>query len=265
MKTKLAKAWYILALLLVSTSSTADLIAFDLTSHGNQNLISHTNPFEDSFSASSDGFQIYKIGQSVNIPEQLIDRSNSLNDVLGIIDENDTDPFFGLVDTVNSDNSDEIVSSWVFSIAGFHQLSFGVYMAAMGDFEESDYFNWSYSIDGGTMLSLFSTTVDESIEQDYLMANNNVTLADPMLVNGQVLSNVFQTFNTAFGGMGNEITLTLSAKFNGGQEVAAFKGLTISGQANTNTAASVSEPSSYFLFGFCSVLLIIRRKKLLIQ
>ncbi|WP_286261673.1 hypothetical protein [Thalassotalea atypica] len=264
MKTELVKALSFSALLFTSTQSLAGVIAFDLIGNNSQNLISYVNPYENSFTALSDGFQIYQIGLSSIIPEQLIDRSNSSMDELGVIEESNTDRFFGIVDTVNNDNTGEVTSSWAFSIVGFQQLSFGVDIAAMGDFETSDYFSWSYQIDDGPIFELFKSTVDESIEQVYEMANNNVSLADPMRVNAQILSNQFQTINAGIDGVGDKITLSLAAKFNGGLEIAAFKGLTISGQSNTAKTASVSEPSSYIMFSLCSILLIIRRKQKLI-
>ena len=71
----------------------------------------------------------------------------------------DTDEFFGIVDTNNPDTSGrDVVATWVFDIGAASNLSLSIDMGAMGDFEASpttgDFFNWSYSIDGGAAQTI---------------------------------------------------------------------------------------------------------------
>jgi hypothetical protein len=66
-----------------------------------------------------------------------------------------------------------VVASWVFDISGASNLSLSIDMGAMGDFEASattgDFFNWSYSIDGGAAQTAFQSSVDEAASQTYTM------------------------------------------------------------------------------------------------
>ena len=207
-------------------SAQAQVIASDMVDSTSQNLLSYNNPWTDAFGSAGDGFQKYQRGVSATIPFSLADDSLSIfpGDSLGIIKESNTDVFFGVTDTVNGDNSGPVSASWVFNIAGSSNLELAIDMGAMGDFETSDYFEWTYSVDGGPATTAFASTVDDAGSHTYtLEGGTSFTLNDPMLVNGTILTNELQTFVAAIAGSGSELTLTLTASTNGGDEAFAFQ------------------------------------------
>ncbi len=210
-----------------------ETFAFDLVGGASQNRLSFTNPFNGAFSSAGDGFQVFQRFVSPSIPFAVVDDSLSIftPDTQGIIGEFNTDPFFGVVDTVNNDNtSGDASATWEFDIAGFSDLELAIDMGAMGDFETSDVFTWSYSIDGTPAIEIFSSSVDEAASQAYtLESGTTVALADPMRVNGVLLDNTLQTIIGAITGTGSMLALTLDANFNGGEEAYAFQNIQISG------------------------------------
>lgn len=232
---------------LINTGASAGIIAFDMVGSASQNLSAYNNPFTDAFGSPGDGFQIYQRGVSSSIPFAVLDDSTTFtSDSIGIVDSTNTDTFFGIVDTQNGDNSGPVTAEWVFDINGASNLSMSIDMGAMGDFENSDEFNWSYSIDGGAVAALFDGIVDESIAQDYTLESGSMfTYNDPMTVNGVSLSNEFMNFSNMINGTGSSLSIFLTATTNGGTEGIAFQNLIISGDA-----MDVSEPSMLVLFGF---------------
>jgi len=197
-----------------------------------QNLTSYTNPWTGAFTSAGDGFQQYSRSASPSIPYSLADDSLSIytGDNLGIIKEGNTDTFFGATDTVNGDTSGPVAATWVFDISGAADLGLSIDMGAMGDFESSDTFTWEYSIDGSATSVAFTNTVDEAGSNTYTMEGGLlVTLNDPMLMNGTILTNDLATFTTPLTGTGSELTLTLTASTNGGTEAFAFQNLIING------------------------------------
>ena len=205
-------------------------VAYDMVGSTSLNLVSYTNPWTGAFSDNGDGFQKYERGVSSSIPFAVLDDSlvDFPTDNLGIIDENNQDEFFGVTDTVNGDTSDLITATWVFNISGAENLSLSIDMGAMGDFESADVFEWKYQIDGGPVQTAFINSVDEAASQIYTLAGgNSFTLADPMLVDGVILSNILQTLTTGLTGTGSQLTLTLTAKTDGGSEAFAFQNIVI--------------------------------------
>jgi hypothetical protein len=195
-----------------------------------QNLNSTDNPFENAFSSPGDGFQKYQRGVSATIPFSVLDDSlvSFPPDSLGIIDDNNLDVFFGVTDTVNGDTSGPVSASWSFNISGGADLGLLIDMGAMGDFESSDTFVWSYSIDGGPSMTAFENGVDESTSFTYTLAGGATrTLNDPMTMQGVILSNVLATFSTPLIGTGTELVLTLTARTDGGSEAFAFQNIVI--------------------------------------
>ena len=139
--------------IVIEGAPSTELVAADLGTGGTSlNLTSFNNPFDGAFGSAGDGFQVYQRFVSPSIPFALLDDSETIftADTLGIIEESDTEPFFGVVDTVNGDNPGGAVSaSWVFDVSGFTDLSLAIDIAAMGDFESSDTFSFSVAVDGG--------------------------------------------------------------------------------------------------------------------
>ncbi|NNJ47641.1 MAG: hypothetical protein HKP18_07405, partial [Acidimicrobiia bacterium] len=111
----------------VATASPAlagPVVAFDMVGSSSSNLISYTNPSTDAFGSPADGFQKYQVGVSATIPFAVFDESlgGFPTASQGIIDESNTDEFFGVTDTVNSDNSAPVSATWVFDIGGATDL-----------------------------------------------------------------------------------------------------------------------------------------------
>ena len=233
--------------LVVSGEPPPQDLAFDMVSSASQNLISFTDDPAIPFASAGDGFNKFQRSISASIPFSVVDDSAGSfpPDTLGIIKTGNTDEFFGIVDTNNGDTSGrDVVATWVFNISGASGLNLAINMGAMGDFEASattgDFFNWSYSIDGGAAQTAFQSSVDESIDQTYTMeSGTEVILNDPMLVNGVLLNNDLQTQNAALPGSGNQLTLILTANTNGGSEAIAFQDIVISGVGGENVPPTV--------------------------
>ena len=214
----------------IAAPAFAQVVASDMTNSTSQNLTSFTN-LAPTFSSAGDGFQKYRRGVSPTIPFSVLDDSDGSfpPDSLGIINTTNVDEFFGVTDTENSDNSGPVSAVWVFNIAGASDLALSIDMGAMGDFESSDSFTWTYSIDGGPTLPAFTGVTDEDGSLTYTLAGGGAfNLNDPMTVQGENLSNVLQTFSTLISGTGSQLTLTLTAETNGGTEAFAFQNIVIS-------------------------------------
>ena len=216
--------------------ANAVVIAFDMVNSTSQNLIAHTNAFENAFSSAGDGFQKYQRGVSPSIPFGVLDDSlvTFPPDSQGVIAENNRNQFFGVVDTLNVDNpSGNATASWSFDVSGYRDLRFSINAGAMGDFESTDGFSWEYSIDGGPVTPFLSSSVDESVSQVYNLAGGgSFTLDDPMVVDGTVLTNQLQTFSSGLVGSGSVLEIRLNANTNGGNEAFAFQDLVIEGTSS---------------------------------
>ena len=213
-----------------SRAVQAQVVASDMLDSGSQNLLSYSNPFNGAFASAGDGFQKYQRGVSATIPFSVTDDSLIIfpPDTLGIIRDGNTDIFFGVTDTQNPQNSGPVSATWVFDISGATDLVLSIDMGAMGDFESSDTFEWSYSIDGNPVMTAFTASADEAAVQTYTMEGGAVvTLNDPMLVNGELLSNELTTHLAALIGSGTQLTLTLTAQTDGGSEAFAFQNLKV--------------------------------------
>ncbi len=164
-------------------------------------------------------------------------------DTLGIIDSTRApdDEFFGLVDVENGDNpGGTATATWVFDIAGYHDLSVSADFAAMGDFESSDDLSFSYSIDGGPAQVFFQFIAEEALMQSYTMESGTIVdLNDPLSLNGTLLNDVLATFSAALAGTGSLLEIVFTATQNAGEGF-VFDNLTVTG---------VAEPAVLVLFG----------------
>ena len=205
-------------------------IAFDMVDSTNLNLNSFTNPYDGAFASAGDGFQKYQRGVSSTIPFSVLDDSLVIfpADSLGMIKDGNTDEFFGATDTENAQNSGPVSATWEFDVSGASGLGLSIDMGAMGDFESSDAFEWTYSVDGAATLTAFSSTVDESGSHTYTLEGGaEFTLNDPMLMQGKVLTNDLATFSTSLAGEGSTLTVTLTTQLNGGSEAISFQNLVV--------------------------------------
>ncbi|MDH3730355.1 MAG: endonuclease/exonuclease/phosphatase family protein [Acidimicrobiia bacterium] len=228
----------LLAAVLVAVPSrsahAATPLAWDMMTSTAQNLTSFTNPYDEVYTSAGDGFQKYQRGVSPSIPFAVLDDSlvTFPGDTAGIVDDNNLDEFFGVVDTVNGDPPpDEVAATWVFDVStATSDLGLSIDMGAMGDFESSDFFEWTYQFDSGSVETAFASSVDEAGSLAYTLAGGHVeTLNDPMLANGVLLNNVL-TPQTKFlpGSSGaSTLTITLTALFDGGSEAVAFQNLIV--------------------------------------
>jgi len=243
---------------IIAVNCQASLISYDLLTPTSSLDINYNNPLSDAFSSHDDAFQIYQRG--ANAPDALLDKSTHMaSDSLGIITTTNTQAFFGIVDTVNSDNpSNYAIANWQLNITNLSTITFFIDIAAMGDFENSDEFIWRYSIDSNPFHTIFQGISDEDTIQNYRLADNSlVALNDPMTVNSQLLSNEFKTFSSEIVSTGNLLTLELAAKTNGGNEAIAFQNVLIHGLSSTVT---VTEPKSFTMLLLAIMLFFAKRQ-----
>ena len=186
-------------------------------------------------------------------PFSVLDDSDGsfATDELGIIGSSDFDNFFGVSDTQNGDNGGALTAEWAFDISSAtSDLKLSIDIAAMGDFETSDEFQFEVSIDGNPFTSIFTVAVDEAISQTYTLEGEIqpeetapgelfegqmaggprvITVDDPLRVDGTLLSNEFQTFMTPLAGTGDELVLRFTATADGGSEAFVFRNIVIEG------------------------------------
>lgn len=181
-----------------------------------------------SFDVDMFGFE----DRSDSPPPVILDDSLAGLDTLGIIDSSDTDNFFGVVDIENGDNSGPLSAEWTFDISeAIGGLTLSIDMAAMGDFEaNNNSYLFETSIDGSPFASAFSISIDEDGSQTYIMEDGSQqTLDDPVVVDGTMLDNNFQTFTVPILGAGSELTLRFTSIAEGSFETFAFRNILVEG------------------------------------
>ena len=215
------------------------VIASDITGSPAVNLTAYDNPWHNAFTSNGDSFQIMAVGGDVptngGIPFALVDDTLAgfPTDELGIVDaSSDVAPFFGVVDTVNNESSDPVQATWTFDTTGATNLTLNIDIAAMGDFEADDFFEWSYSLDGNLPVVAFTAVADEATSQNYTMADGDIVqLNDPLTINSTMLNDEFTTFSLSIPGTASSFTLLFSAQTNG-TEAFAFRNIEITGIAD---------------------------------
>ena len=211
--------------------NTDIIIASTLTGEADVNLTNFTQDSTAGWNAG-DGFDIFQRGVSPTIPFALADDSAGSfePDALGIVDADDTNPFFGVVDTQNSNNNGPVSAEWTFGISGATDPYISVDLAAMGDFESSDDYVIEVSIDGGPFVEVFVVGANQATTQTYQLDNGNFAiLNDPLVVNGTntALTNDFETFFNELPSDGSELVVRLTATSNGGSEAFALNNIVI--------------------------------------
>ena len=152
-------------------------------------------------------------------------------DSIGIILPSKTDLFLGFQDTSNNDNSNpggEVSVTWTVSVASLIDLNLSFEIAAMGDFETADVLSFTASIDGSAEETLFTSVVDNDGAFTYTLDDGStVELNDPLTINGQIVSNEFQTFSFPISGSGSQLTLTLNYDTDAESEVHAIDNVSV--------------------------------------
>lgn len=237
------------------------IVADGIIGPGNQaplisaNQLPHPNTLP-----TGDGFQIHQRGVTANIPFAMLDDSLSIfpGDTQGIIRDGDTGAFFGVTDLVNGTPLSESnpgdgsgTADFRFNIAGMTGIKINIDMAAMGDFDSSptrDVFDFTYSIDGGVFQSLFTSSIDESGLLNYLLeGGTSFNLVDPLLINGTVLNNIFQTLTANVLGAGNVLTLRFFAQTDGADEAFVFRNIEVIGTPTFGQSGPMPEPTTGLL------------------
>ena len=237
---------------------------FDDNVVGGRNLSFAQSPVQGAFHQAGDAFEVLQVDVSPEIPDQFLDETTAghPSDELGVVNSHPVagklDAWFGIVDLRNPDNTSGTGTiTWEFDISGFSDISVSVDMAAMGDFdftgaENPDAYDWTWSIDGGVPVALFTSSINEDISLDYTMASGKVVnYTDPMLMNGTCLNNNFQTISGMVVGTGDVLTVTLNGESDGHNEVYAFDDIVIEG---------VPEPAMLVLVAVGGLTVIRRRR-----
>jgi hypothetical protein len=216
------------------------------------NLIAFSqSPSAEVFTDPQDGFGRFQVGVSASIPNNLMDDSTATNpnDTRGIINRSaESDGWFGMADTLNTQNpSGDVTASWTFDVSGASALEVSIDMGAMGNFEASDVFNWSFSLDGAPFAPLFTSLVAEGGIGVYTLADGDVfSLADPLhmqIAGGPTvpLSNVLQTLTASITGIGDLLTIRFDGNTNGNDEAYAFDDIIVTGLVPSFAAADFNE------------------------
>ncbi len=199
-------------------------------------------------------------GTPAGLPFAIVDESTSTfpTDTAGIIVRGvDNGDFFGVVDTVNNLNVSGGSADYTWNNTGAGTIvdTFSVDVAAMGDFEADDLYNFSISTDGGATFPFSAlASANEDIAQQYTVASGAVsTLNDPMTFNGNVLDNNFLT--VTFSGLNlavtGDIVLRFAGQTDGGFEAFAWRNASI---------GVIPAPASAALLGLGGLAAIRRRR-----
>ena len=247
---------------------------FDLQRDATSFVIRRVSDQSESLPAWIPG-QMFGIGQRFrvapeNLPFGVLDDTLSVfpGDVQGIVSESKVDSWFGVVnlypelagdltpDNPTQNGDDELEAVWTFNITGRTNLALSVQLAAMGDFEAItcsgapncvvDRYTFAVSIDGGPFTDIFAARADEALDHSYTLANGSVISAvpDPLVVDGEVLDNVFTTFSKNFSGTGSVLTVRLRAQTDGNTEAFAFDNLEVLGDTGS-TQTPCQKAASY--------------------
>ncbi|MEE8170758.1 MAG: hypothetical protein V3T70_09440 [Phycisphaerae bacterium] len=189
------------------------------------------NPAPGAFSSPADGFEVFQRNVSPSIPFAVLDDSLVIftGDRIGVIKDQYLNAWFGIADTDNSQNpGGAFIAQWRFNVSGFSSLCVSIDMGAMGDFESSDVFDWTARIDGGAVVPVFTSFVDNAGSHTYTMEGGaQFTLNDPLFMNGVLVDNDLSTFDSGGIGSGNLLQLTLTGQTNGGNEGYVFDNVVI--------------------------------------
>jgi len=218
-------------LLMPIGTTFGDLVARDDFDQPVRRLSFEQTPALGTFTSIDDGFQVYQAGVG-RIPPQFLDLSSSTNDTLGIVSpDTKTDRWFGISDTKNPDNaSGETRLTWQFDVSGYSSLSMQVRIGGMGDFEQDDLFDWTYSWDGTNYLDLLISAVDLAGSHEYVLSGGTrVPLDDPLKYGSNVVTNLLTDFTAPISGTGAQLWIRLRAVADGGTEAFVFDDLRIEG------------------------------------
>lgn len=97
-------------------------------------------------------------------------------DDFGIYSFSKADSFFGMVDTINDDNSAPVTVIWQFDVSGYENLQVGFDAAAVGNFEANDTYNFFASFDGNATQpeQVVTSSVADDVTYTITMDNGMV-------------------------------------------------------------------------------------------
>ncbi|MBB6429686.1 PEP-CTERM sorting domain-containing protein [Algisphaera agarilytica] len=109
------------------------------------------------------------------VPFDFLDDSTTfIADRFGIFQSGDRDRFVGMQDTVNGSNPGGTVQiDWTFDISGYENIQVSVDMAAVGDFEGDDTFDFFAQIDGGSLQNPITATAQSGTFYDVTVENGS--------------------------------------------------------------------------------------------
>ena len=233
------------------------IVAGDDLDGGHINRISYTQNPVDFVVGSGDMFGIRSSGAltSAMADDTVANVSGggiNASDTRGVIGQAKSDNFFGVIDLKNPENpSGTGTATWEFSIIGFDNLVLSIDAGAMGDFEGTEFFTFSVSIDGTPPTDVINFLANTTDSQTYrpLDIGTVTALDDPLEFSGTKLdktdpaTGALDTFTNFISGTGSVLTLTFSAAQDAGSEAFAFDNIVIEGDA----ISSVPEPSAVIL------------------
>lgn len=219
------------ACIVVASPAFAQVIGSD-DFDGGENFLTRTLTPDNSANGGTFPNSIFDVFGIVDRTVNLDFSDDTLIDTTftGMLPTTVTDSFFGSEDLDNPDNMDGTASIvYEFDVAGATGLSFSADFAAWGDFEPSDLFEVSASIDGSAAELILEILVDDDGMQTYTYEDGSTEdLNDPMTIQGVALDNNFQNFSAPIAGTGSMLTLSIALQGNGGNEVIAMNNLEIS-------------------------------------
>ena len=249
---------------LVATSAKAAVIGATNFDSGVFNLFDTTITPDQANFASGDMFGVGNrtspLSSGFNLPNPITDSSTSSSDTIGVVGQNKTDNFFGVVDLTNPNNplGNAGNATFTFNFGQVKNLtSISIDIGAMGDFEDTstsgtDELLFTATLDGNAIGTLFEFKADTSIDNFAYrpLDNGNVTTFNDPLVEtttGAILNKTnpntgaLDTFTFDLTGLsGQEFVLIFNAIGDGGSEAFAFDNIVIEGE--DNPSATTSEP-----------------------
>lgn len=165
-----------------------------------------------------------------------------------------TDRFFGVQDLTNPDNAGGTgTATWTLNIAGASDLVLAADVwANVGDFETTDTFSFSYSIDGGAFQTALASSVNNALEPAQDLSFNGILID----------ASAFTTYYAPIVGIGSLLTVRFSATQDAAGELFGFDNLRVLGTPAATAAVPESASGTLWLiFGVMGIAFAVRRRE----